>query len=117
MPRIAAHVILLAFTAAMLLDFGCTGVQASPDPETVPVIAVSSAADAASPALPACIPGRDKVRLECHAMAPTPAQLQHSPASTGMELFSQIRTVKSTGQLAGRIPAALTHLDLGIVRT
>jgi len=64
-----------------------------------------------------CNPGRKKVRLESSAVLPSPAHLQHAPES-GCRLLPRTRVPGSEDvRLSGRIPASLTHLDLGIVRT
>ena len=85
---------------------------------TGPVTATSvTTAEPAGPVSTACVPGRDTVRLERNAVALTAAQLQHSPASAGTAFFARVLSVTATEPLSGRIPAAPTHLDLGIVRT
>ena len=142
LPRMVVHALLLALATAMLLAFGCTAVQATPKGPsstsaatpwdstsaaapwdstsaiTGPVTATSvTTAEPAGPVSTACVPGRDTVRLERNAVAPTAAQLQHSPASAGTAFFARVLSVTATEPLSGRIPAAPTHLDLGIVRT
>ncbi|MHA7306050.1 hypothetical protein ACX80E_12520 [Arthrobacter sp. TMN-49] len=127
MVRLAAHAVLLAFVGLAIVAFGCTGAQASPN--TLAVTAhvstsqFSAAADTAavdtviSPVSTACVPGRDDVRLERDAVAPTPAHLQHSPKNANAGLADLAWTNPGAVHLLGRIPASLTHLDLGIVRT
>lgn len=124
LPRVAAHALILAFAAFMLLAIGCTGAQASPNGQVASISAsafqdalANTSADIYSQVLTTCNPGRDKVRVECNAVAPTQAQLQHSPENDGVGLFTPVRAETTTDQLSGRTPAALTHLDLGIVRT
>ncbi len=64
-----------------------------------------------------CIPGRKKVRLESAAVVPSYALLQHAPESGG-RFLPHAQVAGSDGvRPSGRIPASLTHLDLGIVRT
>ncbi len=142
LPRMVVHALLLALATAMLLAFGCTAVQTTPKGPSstslaVPLDSTSAAvpwdstsaitgpvnatsvttAEPAGPVSTACVPGRDTVRLERNAVAPTAAQLQHSPASAGTAFFARVLSVTATEPLSGRIPAAPTHLDLGIVRT
>lgn len=91
-----------------------------------PFSACSGRADAAADArsvpsagqeLTACHPGRDRVRLERNSMAPGQGLFQPGPELSGSALSRMTHPDFDSLQLAGRIPAALTHLDLGIVRT
>lgn len=137
--RVAAHGLLLAFAAFLLVTVGCTGANASPgaqeNPGTQGASAVSQPDAGTTPAagqatgqqaarletsgqvLTACVPGRDKARVESNAVAPTLAHLQDSPGDAGSGLPDRARANTASAQLSDRIPAALTHLDLGIVRT
>ncbi len=158
LPRVAAHALILAFAAFMLLAIGSTGAQASPNgqvasigasafndtvlhddnaqnvdaalndgpalntsagmtADTVRGTAAKSSAGVSGHVLTSCTPGRDKVRVESNAVAPAQAQLQHSPGNDCTGLFAPVHPGIAADQLSGRTPAALTHLDLGIVRT
>lgn len=146
--RVAAHALLLALAAFLLVTIGCTGANATPAAQDSPgtqgasamsqplaattPAAVQQSADLAAThitgqqatgletarqALTACVPGRDKARVESNAVAPTPAHLQDSPGNANSSLPDRARANTVSAQLSDRIPAALTHLDLGIVRT
>lgn len=152
--RLAAHGLLLAFAAFVLVTVGCTGANASTGAQTAPGARAASASSqpltvatptAGQQALPvatdqqatvqeppglatsgletsgqvltACVPGRDKARVESNAVAPTVAHLQDSPGNCSSGLPDRARADTAAAQLSDRIPAALTHLDLGIVRT
>lgn len=146
LPRVAAHALILAFAAFLLLAIGSTGAQASPNgqvasigasafndtplndgpalntaagmtADTVRSTAAKSSASVSGQVLTSCTPGRDKVRVESNAVAPAQAQLQHSPGNDCIGLFTSVQPGIAADQLSGRTPAALTHLDLGIVRT
>ncbi|MFB9166519.1 hypothetical protein [Arthrobacter psychrochitiniphilus] len=124
--------LLLALGSMTLVVIGCTGAQASPGMQT---IAVSPAAEqqitaATTAALntrgilntlnqlsPECKPGHKKVRLESHAVSPNLVQLQSPRGSFGSPLPHRLLVDGAAQQFLGRIPAALSHLDLGIVRT
>ncbi|MFQ4147694.1 hypothetical protein AAGW05_03195 [Arthrobacter sp. LAPM80] len=137
--RFTVRTVLLTFTAFVLMAIGLTGAPASPGTQTT--TALASAVQAAKPHAPQmqaaqgarpltasvvettgqrsteCVPGRNKVRVERDAVSPTQAHLQHSPGSSGAGLLCGARADTSAAGQSGRIPAALTHLDLGIVRT
>lgn len=129
--RMAARLLVLALSSFVLVVMGCTGAQAIPDtpaPATLSVLAPAAqmppdaAADArsvpsAGQELTACHPGRDRVRLERNSMAPGQGLFQPGPELSGSALSRMTHPDFDSLQLAGRIPAALTHLDLGIVRT
>ena len=146
LPRLGAQALILAFAAFMLMAIGCTGAPVSPNGQVASISAspfskivlgstpsgsapalgsaaaldrsaVDITADAAGHALPTCIPGRNKVRVERNAAPPSQAHLQHTPANGCTGLFAAVRTETGADQFSGRTPAAWTHLDLGIVRT
>ncbi len=73
--------------------------------------------DQASQEQTTCIPGRKKVRLESAAALPSYALLQHAPEPGQLPLPRTHVPGHEDARLSGRIPASLTHLDLGIVRT
>ncbi|AIY03450.1 hypothetical protein ART_3851 [Arthrobacter sp. PAMC 25486] len=128
--RVGTRLLILALTSFVLVALGCTGAQAFPE---TALPSVSSSAELQPAALQmtldvlsldtsekeqtSCIPGRDKVRVEHNAIVPTLALLQHSPGSNGATLPRNMPRQLGAAQRAGRIPDALTHLDLGIVRT
>ncbi|MDO5751951.1 hypothetical protein [Arthrobacter sp.] len=125
LPRLGAQAIILAFVAFMLVAIGCTGSHASPNEQAASISAspafnssgAGTFADAVGHALPSCIPGRNKVRVERNAVPPSQAHLHHSPVSGCTGLFAPARAEGTADQFSGRTPTALTHLDLGIVRT
>ncbi|POH71589.1 hypothetical protein [Arthrobacter glacialis] len=124
--RLAAHAVLLAFAGMLLVAFGCSGAQASAGMQvataSVSAAQFSPATETSveariAPVSTACIPGRDKVRLERDTLPPSPAQLQ--PKQNDADAGLSGRAWENSGAVAllGRMPASLTHLDLGIVRT
>ncbi|POH74728.1 hypothetical protein [Arthrobacter glacialis] len=124
--RLAAHAVLLAFAGMLLVAFGCSGAQASAGMQvaTASVSAAqfspaieTSVESLIAPVSTACIPGRDKVRLDRDTLPPTPAQLQPKQNDADAGLSRRARENSGAVALLGRIPASLTHLDLGIVRT
>ncbi|ALE91423.1 hypothetical protein AOC05_02095 [Arthrobacter alpinus] len=124
--RLLTHALLLAFAAFALVVIGCTGAQASPATVTSPTArsstvqsatAQSSAVQSTAPGSPKCVPGRDKAKVERNTVAPNPAHLQPSPANPDSARPDRARADTSVLQFSSRDPAALTHLDLGIVRT
>ncbi|MEO6529699.1 MAG: hypothetical protein ABI563_05495 [Specibacter sp.] len=123
MLRLTAQAVLLAFAGLLLVTLGCGGAQAATAAQAsathVYTAQFSPAAldNVVAPASPACIPGRDKVRLERDALPPTPAQLQPTRNDAGAGFAERAGTHSGAAPLLGRIPASLTHLDLGIVRT
>ena len=129
-PRLGAQALILAFAAFMLVAIGCTGAHAFPTEQATSIsaspalpgsgadtFAADTFADAVGHAPPSCIPGRNKVRVERNAVPPSQAHLHHPPASGCTGLFASARAEGTADQFSGRTPAALTHLDLGIVRT
>lgn len=84
--------------------------------KAVPNQAVLVQTAATSPQ-PACTPGRDTARMEKNAVSAPTALLQHSPTGTFSRNAAQAGWDADESLLSGRIPDALTHLDLGIVRT
>lgn len=134
--RVGARLLILALASFVLVVLGCTGAQAFPEtpppsmssPTELQSAAIHAASDVAAQDTavsldtpgqdqPACIPGRDKVRVERSATITTMALLQDSPGSNGATLPRDVPLQLVADHLAGRIPDALTHLDLGIVRT
>lgn len=128
--RVGARLLVLALTSFVLVALGCTGAQAFPETASPSVSSqarlqpapVQAPQDVASPDTSeqeqiTCIPGRDKARVEHNAIVPTIALFQHSPGANGATLPRNVPRPLGAEQLAGRIPAALTHLDLSIVRT
>ncbi|MHA7271270.1 hypothetical protein [Arthrobacter sp. HLT1-20] len=141
MLRLTTHAILLAFAGLLLVAFGCSGAQAQAGMQATathaPTAHVSAAhvsaahvsaaqfspatdvsvAALTAPVSTACVPGRDKVRLERDALPPVPAHLQPAQQDTDAGLAERTKANSGAAQLLGRTPASLTHLDLGIVRT
>lgn len=135
--RIAARLLILALSAFAFVVIGCTGAQAipaSPSPAAVSVpgpvsvlgpavqVTPGTAANAQSVVtavqeLPACNPGRVKVRLEHNAITPGQGLFPPGPELSGSALPRNAHPEVEALQAVGRIPAALTHLDLGILRT
>lgn len=129
--RIAARLLILALSAFAFVVIGCTGAQAipaSPSPAAVSVLGPAvqvtpgTAANAQSVVtavqeLPACNPGRVKVRLEHNAITPGQGLFPPGPELSGSALPRNAHPEVEALQAVGRIPAALTHLDLGILRT
>lgn len=132
--RATARLAVLALASFVLVVLGCTGAQAFPEDVSataLPVAAQAVAAPTASSSIsgtsasalapsldkPACIPGRDKVRIEQDAISPGQALLPHQGATSAGILPKVLPLESGLLRLSGRIPAALTHLDLGIVRT
>ncbi|MDJ0317296.1 MULTISPECIES: hypothetical protein [Arthrobacter] len=87
-----------------------------PSTAQLPNTVLSPGTDA-RPAWTTCVPGRDKVRLEQNALTPVSAHLQRPPSALESDLLTPARADGGADQFADRVPAALTHLDLGIVRT
>lgn len=120
-----ARVVVVALIALALVVAGCTVAQSSPSSGLVGPAAAVQATPAASAVndvtaaqrLLACIPGRDKTRAETNALSPSSAALLHCPAGTWVQTAVRFGAERTTSQRVGRIPAALTHLDLGILRT
>lgn len=126
MFRLTTHAVLLAFAGMLLVAFGCSGTQARAGMQAttahVSATQFSPATDVSLAALTApvsteCVPGRDKVRLEREALPPTLAHLHPAQQDTDAGLSERTTANVGAAQLLGRIPASLTHLDLGIVRT
>lgn len=127
--RFTAHALILAFVALTLVVIGCNGAQASAAQQVA--ITVSATTPASAPASnavalkkataqkenPACAPSGSSARVEKIALAPSPALLPHSPSSVLDQLSPYVLVGDGLSPHSGRIPAALTHLDLGIVRT
>lgn len=124
-----AQVVVVAIIALVLVVAGCTVAQFSASasslspaavsqsaPQTAPQTAVLNEVTAAQRLL-ACIPGKDKTRAETNALSPASAALLHDPAGTWVQTAVLFGAEGNPSQRAGRIPAALTHLDLGILRT
>ena len=124
-----ARLLILAMTSMVLVVLGCTGAQAAAEtslpsmsspaqlgPVSEHVVLDAVSFDAPAPNQTACSPGRDTVQLEHNALVPTNALLQHSPSSSRAAL-PHLHPDLAAERQSGRIPAALTHLDLGIVRT
>ncbi|MET4002831.1 MULTISPECIES: hypothetical protein [Arthrobacter] len=129
--------LLLALGTMTLVVIGCTGAQASPGMQTIAVTpaaeqqitAATTAAlnthssrtrdvlHAVNQLSPECKPRHKKVRLESHAVSPNLVQLQSPRGSFGSPLPHRLLVDGAAQQFLGRIPAALSHLDLGIVRT
>lgn len=115
--RLLTHALLLAFAAFALVVIGCTGAQASPATLASPTAQSSAVQSATAQKSPKCVPGRDKAKVERNAVAPNPAHLQPPPANPDSALPGRARADASVLLFSSRDPAALTHLDLGIVRT
>ncbi len=132
--RVAARLLILAMASLLLVVLGCTGAQAAAQAPATAAATVTAAANPtatatphASPAMtamvssvqdrPACIPGGDKVRLERSAVSPGQALLLHDPAACPGSLLRAAPLDAGPPQSWGRIPTALSHLDLGILRT
>lgn len=128
--RFLTRSLLLTFTAFALILTGGISAQAAPlDPVTHHQATVqlaplpqstapaSNALKSVNTVLTACVPGRDKTRVESNAVTPSPAHLRHTPANANSGFADRAQTDIAGAQLPGRIPSALTHLDLGIVRT
>ena len=127
--RGGARLLILAMTSLVLVVLGCTGAQAAAEtslpsmsspaqlrPASSHVILDVVSADAPAQDPASCVPGRDTVRLEHNAPEPTTALLQHSRSNSGAAL-RRLPPDLAAERPSGRIPTALTHLDLGIVRT
>lgn len=120
-----AQVVVVALIALVLVVAGCTVAQSSATAGSLSPAAVSQATPqatvlnevTAAQRLLACIPGRDKTRAETNALSPASAALLHCPAGTWVQTAVLFGAERNPSQRAGRIPAALTHLDLGILRT
>lgn len=131
MFRLTTHAILLAFAGMLLVAFGCSGAQAQAGMQATAAHAPTAHVSAAqfspstdvslavltAPVSTACVPGRDKVRLERDAVPPVPAHLQPAQQDTSAGLAERTKANGGAAQVLGRTPASLTHLDLGIVRT
>ena len=128
--RGGSRLLILALASLVLTVLGCTGAQASTPtalPSVSPPAQVRPAAvhavpdavslDAPQPDQPSCSPGRDTVRVEHNALVPTIALHQHPPAGSGAALPRRLPPDVAAERPSGRIPTALTHLDLGMVRT
>ena len=127
--RGGARLLILAMTSLVLVVLGCTGAQAAAEtslpsmsspaqlrPASAHVVLDVVSVDAPAQDQASCIPGRDTVRLEHNAPVPTTALLQHSPSNSGAAL-RRLPPDLAAERPSGRIPTALTHLDLGIVET
>lgn len=138
--RVTARLVVLALTSFVLVVLGCTGAQAFPDVAATTAIPLTAPAanssvsgtghsstalsntvvsSALAPTLdkPACIPGRDKTRIEQNAISAGQGLLPHQGGTSASTLLRVAALEAGLLPRPGRIPAALTHLDLGIVRT
>ncbi|WP_157884004.1 hypothetical protein [Arthrobacter alpinus] len=123
--RFLTRSLLLTIAAfALIVTGGISAQAAALDPVTVQQSTLgqstgqaSTALESVSTVLTGCVPGRDKTRVECNAVTPSPAHLRHTPANANTGFAGRTQTDIFGALLFGRIPSSLTHLDLGIVRT
>ena len=121
--RLVTEALVLAFIALVLVVAGCTGAQVSSKqlaaaaPVSTVLIETTLVASTAVDQPPVCIPGRDKTRVETNAASPSSAALHYCPTGISVRTAAHLGNDSQASQRSGRIPAALTHLDLGIVRT
>ncbi len=120
--RIAARLVILALASIFLVVLGCTGAQAATAAPATSIagpgtLTVTSSVIPSGHERPACGPGRDKARVEHNATSPGQSLLQPDPGASSAVLLRTAPLEPGLAQRSGRIPTALTHLDLGIVRT
>ena len=124
--RLVTQALVLAFIALVLVVVACTGAQSSSMQQTVAqqisahqttLIEATAVEGTAVERPPLCIPGRDTTRVESNAVSPSAAALHYCPTGISVRTAAHLGNDSQASQLSGRIPAALTHLDLGIVRT
>lgn len=136
--RDVSRVILVALLGLVLVVLGWTGQAKTTEaiiPTATSAISASStgfagtAAATATATTPtvldkltslkrtACVPGRETGQPECTALPSNPAHVQQLDDGALSSLSQPLSAAWSTSAMGGRIPAALTHLDLGILRT
>ena len=119
--RLVTQALVLALIALVLVVVACTGAQGSSTQQTaaqqISAQQTTLIEGTAVERPPLCIPGRDTTRVESNALSPSSAALHYCPTGISVRTAAQLGNDSQASQLSGRIPAALTHLDLGIVRT